>query len=92
MARVLAHLRSHGAGTGKRIPSPVQRDSLRPSAKGGGEEKVMSGKPSWMSAPIKPGQFAGKEQMHAVMLCFMPRCTSHVPRVILAAGYCANGA
>jgi hypothetical protein len=45
--------------------SPVlQRDSLRPSANGAGssegeDEKLFIGsKPSWMSAPIKPGQFA----------------------------------
>lgn len=50
---------------GKKVPSPVLRDSLRPGAKStksalGEEDQVFGGgKPSWMSAPIKPGQFAG---------------------------------
>jgi len=54
-------VRSHA----KKIPSPVQRDSLRLDAKrgsGSGENLLGAGTPSWMSAPIKPGQFAGEER------------------------------
>jgi hypothetical protein len=60
-AHACAGAHSHGSGHGKRVPSPVQRESLRPSAKLGGSGDVLGGsKPSWMSAPMKPGQFAGK--------------------------------
>ena len=74
--------RSHN----KKQGSPVlQRDSLRPGAHGAGssggdDEKLFSGsKPSWMSAPIKPGQFAASLGFKPVQIPAKASVTSDTP-------------